>query len=99
MAKELGDGAGSGYPGSIDVDENQESASTSVRYNVPNDLASAVIAVQTALGVNPFRDSTNVVTYLSVEHIADGTHDNTVVAMLAGSQTFTGDKTFTQKIY
>lgn len=29
------------------------------------------------------------------EHNQDGTHDNTKVAMLAGSQTFTGQKTFT----
>lgn len=32
---------------------------------------------------------------LDAEHNADGTHDNTVVAVLAGAQTFTGQKTLT----
>ncbi|GIW70234.1 MAG: hypothetical protein KatS3mg101_0981 [Patescibacteria group bacterium] len=32
---------------------------------------------------------------ITTEHNTDGTHDSTKVAMLAGTQTFTGDKTFT----
>lgn len=34
-------------------------------------------------------------TGLLVQHNEDGTHDNTLVAMLAGTQTFSGTKTFT----
>lgn len=33
-----------------------------------------------------------------VEHEADGTHDSALVAMLAGTQSFTGEKTFEDKI-
>lgn len=36
----------------------------------------------------------DVVEGLDVEHNQDGTHDNTLVGMLAGTQTFTGNKTF-----
>lgn len=36
-----------------------------------------------------------VIEGLLVEHGRDGTHDNTKVALLAGTQTFTGTKTFT----
>lgn len=32
--------------------------------------------------------------YLDAEHNSDGTHDDTIVAKLAGAQTFTGIKTF-----
>ena len=50
---ELGAGGGSGYPGAIDTDNTLESTSTSARSDVPNDLAAAIIAIQTELGVNP----------------------------------------------
>jgi|LakMenE01Jun11ns_1017448.scaffolds.fasta_scaffold9954791_5 hypothetical protein len=35
---------------------------------------------------------------LEVEHGSDGTHDNTKIALLAGTQTFTGAKTFTESV-
>ena len=35
---------------------------------------------------------------LEAEHGTDGTHDNTKVGMLAGTQTFTGEKTFTTPV-
>lgn len=39
-----------------------------------------------------------IVEWGDVEHNLDGTHDNTVVGLLAGSQTFTGSKTFSATI-
>ena len=90
----LGQGGGSGYPGVIDT-SSTESASTEVRFNVPNDLYAAVVAIQGELGLNPAGSISDLVSYLAVEHGTDGTHDNTIVAMLAGTQTFTGNKTFT----
>lgn len=91
---ELGAGGGSGYPGALDTDSTPESSSTVARADVPNDLAAAVIAIQTELGTDPAGSLTDVKTNLQTEHGADGTHDNTKVAMLAGAQTITGAKTF-----
>ena len=90
---ELGAGGGSGYPGALDTDSTPESSSTVARADVPNDLAAAVVAIQTELGTDPAGSLTDVKTNLQTEHGADGTHDNTKMAMLAGAQTVTGDKT------
>lgn len=92
---ELGAGSGSGYPGALDTDNTLESTSTTARADVPNDLASAIIAVQTELGLDPAGSLTDVKTFLQTEHNTNGTHDNSLVAMLAGTQSFTGAKTFT----
>lgn len=91
---ELGAGSGSGYPGALDTDATQESSSTTVRADVPNDFAAAIIAIETELGTDPAGTLTDVKTYLQTEHNTDGTHDNSLVAMLAGAQTVTGNKTF-----
>ena len=73
---ELGGGAGSGYPGNIDTDINQESTATTARADVPNDLAAAIIAIQTELGTNPAGSLTNVKTFLQTEHNTNGTHSD-----------------------
>ncbi|MDE2227293.1 MAG: hypothetical protein KGJ89_05070 [Patescibacteria group bacterium] len=81
----LGAGSGTGYPGVIDVQTTPEVDSPSAnkskaRAAVPNDLASAVIAVETALGTNPQGSKTDVKTFLQTEHNANGTHNNITVS-------------------
>ncbi len=67
MANEIGSGSGSGYPSSIDVDGSKEIDSpdanaTLVRAATINDLSSAIIAIQTTLGINPQGSADDVVT-------------------------------------
>lgn len=51
---ELGAGGGSSYPGAIDVDAVVEQDDvTNARADVPNDLADAIIKIQTELGTDP----------------------------------------------
>jgi len=50
---ELGAGGGSGYPAALDTDATPESDVTLARSNVPNDLADAIIKIQTELGTDP----------------------------------------------
>jgi len=77
---ELGAGSGTSYPASLDVDNTVEvDASTKVRADVPNDLAAAIIAVQTELGTDPAGSMTDVKTFLQTEHSADGTHSDLTV--------------------
>jgi len=77
---ELGAGSGTSYPASLDVDNTVEvDASTTARADVPNDLAAAIIAVQTELGTDPAGSMTNVKTFLQTEHSADGTHSDLTV--------------------
>jgi len=87
----------SGYPSAIDSITTEYDApganKTKVRANVPNDQGTAIVNIQTELGINPSGSKDDVVTYLQTEHGADGTHDNTSVMMLAGAQTVTGVKT------
>ena len=72
---ELGAGGGSGYPAALDSNTSLEvDSGTLARADVPNDLAAAVVAVQTELGTDPAGTKTNVKTYLQVEHQTDGTH-------------------------
>lgn len=74
---ELGAGSGTGYPAAIDTDTSQESTSTVARSNVPNDLAAAVIAVETELGTDPAGTLTDVKTFLQTNHATNGTHSFT----------------------
>ncbi len=95
---DLGSGSGSSYPTALDTQSTPEvnspnAGKTKARAEVPNDLAGAVIAVETELGIDPAGTLTDVKTFLQTEHGVDGTHDNTKVAMLAGTQDITGDKT------
>ncbi|MDE2015967.1 MAG: hypothetical protein KGI72_05590 [Patescibacteria group bacterium] len=80
----IGGGTGSSYPGSIDIQTQPEIDSpsqnkTRARAAVPNDLASAVIAVETALGTNPQGTVADVKTFLQTEHGTNGTHLTTKV--------------------
>lgn len=95
---ELGSGNGSSYPGSLDTNNtsevnSQDAGKTKARAEVPNDHSAAIVAIQTELGIDPAGTLTDVKTYLQTEHGTNGTHDATKVAMLAGTQTVTGDKT------
>ena len=96
---EIGTGSGSNYPASLDTDTTQEvntpnAGRTKARAEVVNDLASAIVAIETELGTDPAGSLTDVKTYLQTEHNADATHKVSLVGMLAGAQTFTGSKTF-----
>lgn len=72
---ELGAGAGTSYPASLDTDAVVETdGSTYARADVPNDLSAAIIAIQTELGTDPAGTLANVKTFLQTEHNTDGTH-------------------------
>ncbi|HIG59051.1 MAG TPA: hypothetical protein EYQ21_06650 [Flavobacteriales bacterium] len=74
---ELGSGNGTSYPASLDVDNTVEGdGSTTVRADVPNDLAAAIIGVQTELGTDPAGTKTDVKTFLQTEHSTNGTHSS-----------------------
>lgn len=54
----IGSGSGSSYPGALDTQsavevDSPSAGKTLARAAVPNDLASAVIAIETTLGANP----------------------------------------------
>lgn len=95
---DLGDGTGTAYPGAADTDGTQESASTAVRFQIPNDIIAAILAMQGEMGTNPKGAASDVKTFLQLEHNTSGTHDVSLVAMLAGTQTFAGTKTFTADV-
>lgn len=87
---ELGSGSGSSYPTTVDTDStleiNSPSASkTKARAEVPNDLAAAIIAVQTELGTDPAGTVANVKTFLQTEHDADGTHAAITASTISAS--------------
>ena len=90
---ELGSGGGSSYPTSLDTDTSQESTSTVARADVPNDLASAAVAIQTELGTDPAGTKTDVKTFLQVEHATNGTHGAITPTSIvsSGDVTITGD--------
>lgn len=95
---DMGSGTGSSYPGALDTQSTPEvnspnAGKTKARAEVPNDSIAAILAVQTELGTDPAGTETDVKTYLQTEHNTDGTHDDTIVALLTGGQTFTGKVT------
>ncbi len=58
MANEIGSGNGTGYPSTLDTNNileqnDNEPAPTLNRAQVVNDLASAIVAIQTELGIDP----------------------------------------------
>lgn len=94
---EIGSGTGTSYPGAFDVDSIPEvnaplAGKTKARAEVVKDLAAAILAVQQELGTDPAGTLTDVKTYLQLQHNSDGTHDASLVALLAGAQTLL-DKT------
>ena len=83
---ELGSGNGTSYPAALDVDNSVEAdSSTTARADVPNDLAAAVIAVQTELGTDPAGTQTNVKTFLQTEQATNGTYSRKIIALQADS--------------
>ncbi len=94
---EIGSGGGSSYPGALDTDAAVEvnspsSNKTKANANSVNDIAAALIAIQTELGTDPAGTLATLKAYLQLQHNSNGTHKDTLVAMLAGTQTFTGNK-------
>ena len=80
MPNELGAGLGSGYPTSIDTDSPVETdGSTIARADVPNDLADAIIHIETELGENPSGDQATVLLRLGQSHNSYGAHDFSIV--------------------
>lgn len=80
---EIGSGTGTSYPGALDTEStlevNSPSANkTRARAEVINDLAAAVVALQTELGTDPAGTLTDVKTFMQKEHNTDGTHVGTV---------------------
>ena len=62
---EIGNGNGSSYPASYDTDNTTESSSTFVRYQVPNDLAACILAIEGELGLDPAGSYSTVVARLN----------------------------------
>ena len=70
---ELGAGSGSGYPAALDTDATLETNSDYARIAVPNDLAAAVIAIETELGTAPSGGYATVVARLdTISHTSGG---------------------------
>jgi len=62
---ELGEGSGSGYPSAIDTNnkleyDKESSEKTLARADVVNDLAAAIVAIETVLGTSPNGNATYV---------------------------------------
>lgn len=76
---EIGSGSGTSYPTAIDTDNtleyNVSSASkTRARAEVVNDLADAIVAIETELGTSPSGTAATVKDFLIVQHNTDGSH-------------------------
>lgn len=70
---EIGAGSGTGYPAAIDSDVTQEANTDYARKAVPNDLAAAVVAIETELGIAPSGGYATVVARLNtVSHTSGG---------------------------
>src|SRR3990167_3520379 len=66
---EIGSGSGSSYPTALDTDASQEVNTTSplrtmARAEVVNDLASALLSIETELGLSPSGSYTDVSSFL-----------------------------------
>jgi len=76
----LGAGSGTGYPSAIDTAQTEVDSpaadKTIVSADTPNDLAAAIIAIQTELGINPSGSLATLLLRLAVEHKTDGTHED-----------------------
>lgn len=76
---EIGAGSGTSYPTALDTDNtleyNVSSASkTRARAEVVNDLADAIVAIETELGTSPSGTAATVKDFLQVQHNTDGSH-------------------------
>ena len=101
---ELGAGSGSSYPGGLDTNAAIEVNSpnpgkTKAKAEVINDLAAAIIAIETELGVDPAGSKATVVARLDTEHNADGSHKDTLIVTVSGhNQSISGRKIFASGI-
>lgn len=91
---EIGAGTGSGYPAALDTNTTPEvdspsAGKTLVRAAVPNDLAAAIVALETELGTDPAGTLTDVKTYLQTDHKTDGAHKNGILTPTAVTGTDT----------
>jgi hypothetical protein len=87
---ELGAGSGTSYPTGIDTDNTIEVNSpstnkTKARAEVPNDLAAAIVAIETELGTSPSGTAADVKTFLQVQHTTTGTHKNITTDTISAS--------------
>ena len=62
---ELGSGNGSSYPTALDTDATQETTDDYARIAVPNDYASAIVAIEDELGISPKGSFATVVARLN----------------------------------
>lgn len=87
----LGSGGGTGYPGVLDTAETQvdspSPSATVIDAANFNDLAAAIIALQTELGVDPAGSATDLKTRLGVQHNADGTHSDITADTISATST------------
>ena len=84
---EIGANTGSSYPAAIDTNSSLEiNGATKARAAVPNDLAAAIVAVQTALGTNPQGSAASLKARLAVAHNDDGTHQALVITLASYTQ-------------
>ena len=93
---ELGAGNGSSYPGGLDTDNVLEVNSpnpgkTKARAEVPNDLAAAIIAIETELGTDPAGSVADVKTFLQTEHATNGIHTVALMSMVKDEDDMTSD--------
>jgi len=62
---EIGSGSGTGYPSALDTNnileyDKESSEKTLVRADVVNDLAAAVVAIETTLGTDPYGEASDI---------------------------------------
>jgi hypothetical protein len=83
---EIGAGAGTSYPVSIDSDATPETGNDYARIAVPNDLAAAIVAIETELGAAPSGGYATVVARLNtVSHTSGGVPRGTAADRPAAS--------------
>lgn len=101
---EIGSGSGSSYPGTLDTNATVETnapnpGKTKAKAEIVNDLAAAIIAIETELGVDPAGSKATVVARLDQEHNADGSHKDSLIVTVSGhNQNITGRKVFASGI-
>ncbi len=86
---ELGSGDGSSFPESLDTNSILEVDSpavgkTLVRADIPNDIAAAIIAIETELGINPAGSLVDLKTRLAVSLNDDGSIKDPELSAIAG---------------
>ena len=86
---ELGSGDGSSFPESLDTNsilevDSPAAEKTLVRADIPNDIAAAIIAIETELGINPAGSLVDLKTRLAVSLNDDGSIKDPELSAIAG---------------